>query len=176
MKFKNKRPPSVTEEQHKFEGDQENVLRYVAGYVPFKLLKKYKKSDTEEDAAVVDCLSEMAVAGEDSSFLAYTSEWTKAINRGGLFEVGDDTYLFFQTMEVQVKALLQAHVPGGTVPEGELVKSVYSNEDVLFHWDQLTDSLSLDAQSTLLRDFVHAAVGHNLHSCLHEDDTGGGQA
>ena len=140
------------------------MLRYVAGYVPFKLLKKYKKSDTEEDAAVDDCLSEMAVAGEDSSFLAYTSEWTKAINRGGLFEVGDDTYLFFQTMEVQVKALLQAHVPGGTVPEAELVKSVYFNEDVLFHWDQLTDSLSLDAQSALLRDFVQLWVTICIHA------------
>ena len=134
-KLKNKHPPivPVTEEHHKFEADQENVLLYMAGSVPFKLLNKYKKRDTEEAAAVVDCLSEMAIAGEDSSLLAYTSEWTKAINRGGLFEVGDATYLFFQTMEAQVKVLLQAHVPGVTVPEAELVKSVCSNEDVLFH-------------------------------------------
>ena len=88
----------------------------MAGYVPIRLLKKYKNRDTEEAAAVVDCLSEMAIAGEDSSFLSYTTEGTKAVNRGGLFEVGDATYLFFQTMEMLVKALLKAYVPGGTVP------------------------------------------------------------
>ncbi len=53
--------------------------------MPFRLLKKYKKRDTKEAAAVVDCLSEMAIAGEDSSFLPNTTEGTKAVNRGGLF-------------------------------------------------------------------------------------------
>ena len=85
-KLKNKCPPSVPvkEEQPKFEGDQENVLQYVAGYVPFKLQQKYMKRDAKEAAAVVNCL------------LAYTTEWTKAINRGGLFEVGDATYTSFR--------------------------------------------------------------------------------
>ena len=83
--MKSKRPqPSVPVTEAKFEADQENVLRYAAGYVPFKLLQKYKKKDTEEAAAIVDCLSKMAVAGEDSSFLAYTTEWNKAITRGSL--------------------------------------------------------------------------------------------
>ena len=53
------------------------------------LLKKYKRKDTAEAAAVVDCLTQMSAPGEDSSFLAYTTEWTKAINRGGLFEVSN---------------------------------------------------------------------------------------
>ena len=176
-KLKNKRLPSVpvTEEQHKFEADQENGLRYAAGYVPFKLLKKHKKRVTEEAATVVDCLSEMAVAGEDSSFLAYTSEWTKAINRGGLFEVGDATYLFFQTMEMQVKALLQAHVPRGTVPEAELVKLVCSNEDVQFHWGP-TNWFPPSRCTECIAERYCTVVGHNSRSCLHKDDTGGVQA
>ena len=63
-KLKNKCPPSVPvkEEQPKFEGAQENVLQYVAGYVPFKLQKTYMKRDAKEAAAVVNCL------------LAYTTE------------------------------------------------------------------------------------------------------
>ena len=138
----------------KFEADQENVLRYAVGSVPFKLLQKYKKKDTE----VVDCLSEMAVAGEDSSFSAYTAEWTKAITRGGLLEAGDAAYHFFKTMKMLVKILLKAHVPSGTVPEAEIVTPVYCNEDVLFHWDLLTGSLSLDARSALLRDCVQLWV------------------
>ena len=35
----------------------------------------------------------MAVSGEES-FDAYTSEWTKAISRGGIFEVNNATYIF----------------------------------------------------------------------------------
>ena len=96
--------------------------------------------------------------------MTYTSEWTKVINRGGLFEVGDATYLFFQTVEVQVKTIFKVHVPGGTGPEAELVKSVCSNEDVLFRWDLLTGSLSLDAQSALLRDFAQLWVTLHVHA------------
>ena len=48
-----------------------------------------------------------------------------------------------------MKALLKTH---------ELLTSVYSNEDVLFHWDILTGFLSLDARSALLRDCVHLWV------------------
>ena len=86
---------SRAKEQVILQADQENVIRYVAGFVPFKMLAKYKKKSLEDAAAIVDCLSDMAVPGDESSFLAYTSEWTKAVNRGGLFEVNNEAYLFF---------------------------------------------------------------------------------
>ena len=63
--------------------DEENIIRYMAGYIPFKLLKEYKKKDTETAAKIVDCLSEMAQLGPEDDFFAYTQEWTKAISRGG---------------------------------------------------------------------------------------------
>ena len=64
-------------------------------------------------AAIVDCLTKIVVAGEDSSFLAYTTERTKATNRDGLFEVGDGAYLLFKTMETLVKACLKHMFPVG---------------------------------------------------------------
>ena len=36
--------------------DEENILRYVAGYVPFKLLKQYEKSKVPEAVNVIECL------------------------------------------------------------------------------------------------------------------------
>ena len=33
--------------------DEENIIRYMAGYIPFKLMKVYKKKDTQEDANVL---------------------------------------------------------------------------------------------------------------------------
>ena len=58
--------------------DEENIIRYAAGYVAFKLLKKYERSTPE----YVECLSTMAVAGNDSSLLEYTCKWTRQVNRG----------------------------------------------------------------------------------------------
>ena len=50
-------PPTTAAMAH-LGADEDNFIRYMAGYVPFKLMKKYEKKDTEEAAAVVDCLSD----------------------------------------------------------------------------------------------------------------------
>ena len=60
--------PSLTE-------DEEIILRYVAGYVPYKLMIQYKRSTSNEIVNVVECLSGMAVNGDESDLLAYTSKW-----------------------------------------------------------------------------------------------------
>ena len=41
--------------------DEENIIRYAAGYIPFKLLKKDEKND------MIECLSNMSVQGDESS-------------------------------------------------------------------------------------------------------------
>ena len=47
----------------------------------------------------MECLSTMAVNGDESSFLSYTLEWNRTVNRGGLFEVNDETYRLFKQIE-----------------------------------------------------------------------------
>lgn len=47
----------------------------------------------------------MAFPEEDSRFVAYTTEWMEAINRGGLFKVSNVLYLFSRGMEGGVGAL-----------------------------------------------------------------------
>ena len=71
---------------------------YAAGYVALKLLKKYEVSTLE----YVKCLSTMAVAGDDSSLLEYTSEWTRQVNRG-LFEVNDMCFSLFREIELKMR-------------------------------------------------------------------------
>ena len=41
--------------------DEENVIRYVAGFVPFKLLKHYIKSSSADAIAFLECLSSWMV-------------------------------------------------------------------------------------------------------------------
>ena len=66
--------------------DEQNIVRYASGYVAQRLLSKYKKEDSEKAAGFVECLSHMAMDRNESSLMDYTKEWTKKINRGGLFE------------------------------------------------------------------------------------------
>lgn len=67
--------------------DEENVIRYVAGFVSFKLLKRYEKSSSEDAVVFVECLPSLAVDGDESSLLEYTMKWTRLVNRGGLFKL-----------------------------------------------------------------------------------------
>ena len=77
--------PQITE-------DEENILRYAAGYVPHKLLKKYGSHSSLISHLYVECLSSMAVNGEESSLMEYTSKWISLCNRGGLFDVNGTCY------------------------------------------------------------------------------------
>ncbi len=51
--------------------DKEIVIWYMAGYVPFKLMKVYEMKSTQEDGNVLDCLSDMAISGPVDDFYAY---------------------------------------------------------------------------------------------------------
>ena len=52
--------------------EEENAIRYASGYVAMKLVKRYKEEGSKKAAQFVECLSNMAVNGDDSSFYAYT--------------------------------------------------------------------------------------------------------
>ena len=65
--------------------DEANVLRYAAGYIPFKLLKKYAKSSGDEAAEVCQFLRSFCVKNEEEyfdsehdycfSFESYSKRW-----------------------------------------------------------------------------------------------------
>ena len=71
--------------------DEECIVRYAAGYVPLALIRKYEKQCANNSMALscIECLCNMAIQGEDSSFLDLTSAWISRVNRGGLFELND---------------------------------------------------------------------------------------
>ena len=117
--------------------DEENIIRYMAGYIPFKLLKVYKKKDSAEAADVVDFLSGMSQPGPEDDFYSYTQEWTKAISRGGVFEVSNDVFSFFLQLDVAMRKLLLKHLISDEVRD-----AVMKDEDVMFQWAMLSCQLS----------------------------------
>ena len=76
--------------------EEENIVRYIAGYVPLKLLRKYEKQSSTKASMYVECLSNMKVDGQEADFVTYAKKWTEEVNRGGLFEVSETTYALFR--------------------------------------------------------------------------------
>lgn len=81
--------------------EDENVFRYVSGYVSLKLMRRFEKQSGAKVRQFVECLSKMAVMGEESSFYEYTKEWLKLANRGGTFQVNEPTYLFYHAVPLR---------------------------------------------------------------------------
>ena len=48
--------------------------------------------------------------------------------------------------------------------EAEIVATVVTNEDVLFHWDLLTGTLATETQNTLLKEFVQLWMTIRVHA------------
>ena len=82
---------------------EENIIRYIAGYVSLKIKNKYDKQSTGCAAQYSECLNAMAVQGDDSSVQAYTTEWIQLVSRGGLFEINDLTYQLFKEIEIKMQ-------------------------------------------------------------------------
>ena len=136
--------------------DEENILRYAAGFVPFKLLKKYEdKCSNSSDLSIIECLSSMAVNGEESDFLSYTTKWSLLIDRGGLFEINDSTFMFFKAIEVEVRTKLIAKFEGSDLGRNELIAEVASDDTVQFLWTIVSiDITDEEAAVKLLADVI----------------------
>ena len=137
--------------------DEENIIRYVAGYVPFKLLLQYEKNMAAEAVQVIDCLAGMAVNGDA---MEYTSKWIDLVNRGGAFDVSDTTYMFFKEVELQVrKQLLLTFERNLTIEDSSqreaIVCAVVGNESVQFYWTMLSIDICEEKQAVkVLKEVV----------------------
>ena len=61
----------------------------------------------------------MAQSGPEDDFYSYTQEWTKAISRGGVFEVSNVAFLFFRKLDLLMRELLPPHLIKCTMDRAE---------------------------------------------------------
>ena len=133
--------------------DEENTMRYVSGFIPYKLLCKYKKENSSKAGEFVECLTHMAVEGPESNFYDYTKMWIKLVDRGGLYHVSDNCYLFFHAMELKTRNLLPQHLQNPSKSKDLLIQELLGDEDVQFFWSMLSIDISdPDAALELLQD------------------------
>lgn len=136
----------------------ENIIRYAAGYVPMKLMKKYEKQSLDVAVEYVECLNSMAINGDESSLQAYTLEWSRKVNRGGLFEVNDETFQFFREIEIKMQWHLMEVLRRQVPIEGQkqlIIDTVASDEDVQFLWALISCDVRQEEHAIiLLKDII----------------------
>lgn len=141
------------------EKEEEKVLRYIAGYVPFALLKRYQKQANNTAKMYCEFLKYWSVQSVSTgrTFLTYTKEWIDAQNRGRLFQVSDEVYLFFRSMELVSRAFLTTsnlHNMRELNLNKVLLDNISTNFRVQSYWCALTDSKLNGDTSKVFLDII----------------------
>ena len=100
----------MTPKEVPLNDSEQQILRYVSGYINFALKKKYKllskSSKLKEVAIAAHQLLRTFMKCQISkvhNFLDFTHSWVEQVNRGGLEEVKDEFYLFLRSIENSVR-------------------------------------------------------------------------
>ena len=131
---------------------EQSIIRYVAGFVAYKLRKFYSKFPANRTAQhIVAIINDWKISkgGDVSNFLQYTTKWIDLVDRGGLYHVNDAVFCFFRQLEEKSRPYIntgyinQHH----TVNLKEVLKSVLlDSPPIRVSWNNIT------------RDFVEREI------------------
>ena len=136
-----------------FNYEEQNALRYTAGYVTEALIKKLKRSAHPLKEEMVCCLLELQEAKEDVSEHE-SQDWMRAIDRGGLKHIGNMTFGVFSSIELEIRQHIRQD---STVVENikpELQRKISSNDDVLFFWSLVSANWEEGESQALLEQII----------------------
>ena len=153
---------SVSPSSLSFTENEEKVLRYVAGYIPFSLKKKYwSRKQTHVGKTVLSMINLWIVKGdeikEDASLYEYSLSWTEKINRGGLMVVNESFYSFIKHIESVARSVLNKSLLityAGEDLRDVLLKKFLRNQYIDKSWCSLTRNVESDA----LRNSIKIAI------------------
>ena len=138
--------------------DDLNALRYAAGFVPWKLRQKFQKPTCKHPNRKDYRLTGMSESAEEEcedTYMDYTKRWIRAIDRGGLFRITDEVYVFFHEVERLVrKFLLKLVTQDIEHSKKEIIDEVTSDNNVQFYWSMIAIDLDEDIGQELLVEIV----------------------
>ena len=138
---------TIKEEDIKLSATEENTLRYVAGYIPFSLLKALGnrvESDGKDALVMILHSWNKEQTSTSVSFLDYTREWVDRINRGGLYQVNDEFYIFIRRLENCARKILNRSLLvsyAGEDSRSVLLQKFVNSRLVQLSWATLTKTL-----------------------------------
>ena len=115
--------------------EEENAIRYAAGYVLRAVRKKTSKSSKQQKDQLVEAIDAI-LSDDDVEEDDLSSKWMAVVDRGGLLHISDDLYRVFVAMELDIRKHLRIEKASEMVSslEGKLASSLLANEDVQFYW------------------------------------------
>ncbi len=134
--------------QQRLSYEEQNAMRYAAGYIPRALRKRLERSSHPLKEELVLCLLDLT---EDEDGSHESEDWIKRIDRGGLKHV---THLMFTTlaaMETELRSHL-GKVPGNF--KATVTSAILKNEDVLFLWSMVAAEWEEEESKLLLQMIV----------------------
>ena len=135
--------------------EEQNALRYTAGYVIKSLIGKLKRSAHPLKEEMVCCLLELNQTEEDTDG---SEDWTKTMDRGGLTHVGNMTFGIFQSIELVVRQFLSGDPTQLQKFKMKLQEKILADDDVLHFWDLVSAGWEIEESQALLKQIVEHYV------------------
>ena len=148
---------------------ESNALRYIAGYVGRHLRKKIERENHELKEEMVLSLMELIKdINSTSEVCENDEEWTKKIDRGGLWYEKETTFQVFCAIEYQIRTLLKELQNPLPPTKADIIKCVTKDDDVQFYWLIASADFEIDDQEThnlLLNRIVELFEGFHWRGC-----------
>ena len=137
--------------------EEQNVIRYTAGYVPRALKKKLEKSGYKNKKQLILCLIDLLES--DGGIYDESQDWVKLVNRGGLIQVSSVLFLLLSAMEQEVKCYLSnmKNKQGRNIKK-DLIDAINSSREVQLHWSTLSFEWGPDEARVLFEMIVELWV------------------
>ena len=126
--------------------EEANALRYVAGYVCFKLRQNITASTHPLRDKMLLCLMDLCDEDEETS---PSADWVHAVNRGGLVRVSKNTFSLFHRMEMIVRSVFNKEKMYD-MTKGIKLNLSKEDEDIALYWCMLTIEIEYSDGAVLL--------------------------
>lgn len=113
---------------------EENVVRYVGGYVVAKIKKKFPNQAEFLDAFKGGLSMDMDFSGHDVH--DYTRIWTEQVDRGGLHHISDVIYNLFVAIEHICRRYLDTRVPSAGNISQKILEHCQNDDCVQEIWKE----------------------------------------
>ena len=127
-------------------------MRYMAGYIAVKLLRKYWKRTKKEElqrkheifVKVLKRMKATGQPGEPDSLHEYSTLWSELIDRGEIYHMNDDVFSPIESIEMVVRMTLnipdmKSYAPGTDIAK-KIHDEVLSIQSILLQWENNTGS------------------------------------
>ena len=160
-----RREKQPTSPEYPFSREEQEVIRYAAGYIVYSLRKRYfsltksEKQSTKIAAIAslqfLDSVKVKADGLEAKTFLDFSRNWIELRNRGGLVMINDEMLLFIRRIESLVRGVLDLNFLKcyrGQDLRDVIGEKIATNSVVNIYWDKLTRNLENKKLKQLLKE------------------------